>query len=140
MLSFIGQINGTELIAIMLALAIVLVFSFSLHEFGHAFVAYKLGDVTPKTYGRLSINPLKHMDPIGFVCCFLFGFGWAKPVPINPLNFRNYKKSDQPNIILFRLRVLSPLCQIYNKHKLLYIPCYLSFLLYVLNQPLSCCI
>lgn len=62
------------------------------HESAHAFVAYKMGDNTAKNLGRLSVNPLKHIDPIGFICLFLFHFGWAKPVPINPNNFKDKKK------------------------------------------------
>ncbi len=68
------------------------VFVFAPHEYAHAFVAYKNGDATAKIHGRLTLNPLKHIDPIGFVSCALVGFGWAKPVPVNPANFRNYKK------------------------------------------------
>ena len=92
MLNFINDLSGTEIISAGLALLIVLVISLSLHEFGHAFVAYKQGDMTPKIMGRVTLNPLAHIDPIGFVCCALFGFGWAKPVEINPIKFRNYKK------------------------------------------------
>ena len=92
MLNFINDLSGTEIISAGLALLIVLVISLSLHEFGHAFVAYKQGDITPKIMGRVTLNPLAHIDPIGFVCCALFGFGWAKPVEINPIKFRNYKK------------------------------------------------
>lgn len=62
------------------------------HEWGHAFAATKCGDGTAKAYGRLTFNPIKHLDPLGFVCCALVGFGWAKPVPINPYNFKNYRK------------------------------------------------
>lgn len=62
------------------------------HEWGHAFAATKCGDGTAKAYGRLTLNPIKHLDPLGFVCCALVGFGWAKPVPINPYNFKNYRK------------------------------------------------
>lgn len=62
------------------------------HEFAHAFVAYKNGDGTAKMYGRLTLNPIKHIDPIGFILCIFTGFGWAKPVPIDPYNFRNYRK------------------------------------------------
>lgn len=62
------------------------------HELGHAFAATKCGDGTAKAYGRLTLNPIKHLDPLGFVCCALVGFGWAKPVPINPYNFKNYRK------------------------------------------------
>ena len=63
-----------------------------LHELAHGYAAMKNGDYTPKLYGRMTLNPLKHFDPLGF-CLFLFvGFGWAKPVPVNPSNFRNYRK------------------------------------------------
>lgn len=62
------------------------------HEWGHAFAATKCGDGTARAYGRLTLNPIKHLDPLGFVCCALVGFGWAKPVPINPYNFKNYRK------------------------------------------------
>lgn len=62
------------------------------HEWGHAFAATKCGDGTAKAYGRLTLNPIKHLDPLGFVCCALVGFGWAKPVPINPYNFKSYRK------------------------------------------------
>lgn len=54
------------------------------HEMSHAYTAYLLGDPTAKSRGRLSLNPLSHLDPIGFICMVFFGFGWAKPVPIDP--------------------------------------------------------
>lgn len=63
----------------------------TLHEFAHAFAAYKCGDPTAKFSGRMTLNPIKHFDPLGMVMFALVGFGWAKPVPINPNNFRNYK-------------------------------------------------
>lgn len=69
------------------AVAIVLTF----HEFAHAFAATKCGDMTAKWEGRLTLNPLKHFDLLGIVMFTLVGFGWAKPVPINPYNFKNYK-------------------------------------------------
>lgn len=62
------------------------------HELAHGVVAYKLGDPTARRMGRLSLNPLKHLDPIGTVCMVLFRFGWAKPVPVNPRYFRNPKQ------------------------------------------------
>ena len=71
-----------------LALLIVL----PIHEFAHAFAAIKNGDNTPKFYNRYTINPLAHFDLIGLACFLFVGFGWAKPVPVNPSNFRNYKK------------------------------------------------
>ncbi len=64
----------------------------SIHEFSHGYVAYKLGDNTAKNMGRLTLNPLSHLDPLGAVCMMLFHFGWAKPVPIDPRNFKNPKK------------------------------------------------
>ena len=63
----------------------------TLHEFAHAFVAYKCGDPTAKFSGRMTLNPIKHFDPLGMLMFALVGFGWAKPVPINPYNFKNYK-------------------------------------------------
>ncbi len=64
----------------------------TMHEFAHAMTAYKNGDLTPKLQGRCSLNPAVHFDPWGLVMMVLCGFGWAKPVPINPYNFRNYRK------------------------------------------------
>lgn len=61
------------------------------HEMAHGFAAYLCGDETAKNDGRLSLNPLHHLDPIGTICLILFKFGWAKPVMINPNNFRNRK-------------------------------------------------
>src|SRR3989337_2880226 len=63
--------------------SIPLLFSVILHEVAHGWVAYKMGDPTAKWLGRLSFNPLRHLDPIGTLMLFLVGFGWAKPVPVN---------------------------------------------------------
>ena len=63
-----------------------------MHEFSHGIVAYWNGDDTAKLAGRLNVNPVKHFDPIGFLMLAVIGFGWAKPVPIDPRRFRNYKK------------------------------------------------
>ncbi len=57
------------------------------HEFAHAWAATKLGDETPRLQGRLSLNPMSHIDPVGLICLMLLGFGWGKPVQINPRNF-----------------------------------------------------
>ena len=62
-----------------------------LHEFAHGFVSYKLGDPTPKYEGRLSLNPLHHLDPIGTLALIIFHFGWAKPVMVNPQYYKNKK-------------------------------------------------
>jgi Zn-dependent protease len=74
-----------------LIIAIAIIFSLSIHEYFHAWVAYFLGDPTSKDMGRLTINPLAHLDPFGTLLIFLVGFGWGKPVPINPMNFKNQK-------------------------------------------------
>jgi len=84
--------SGSQFFITALAYILVIILSLSLHEFAHAFTAYKCGDQTPKMQGRVSLNPLKHMDPIGMICCAFFRFGWARPVEINPSNFRNIKK------------------------------------------------
>ena len=62
-----------------------------LHELAHGFVSYKLGDPTPKAEGRLTLNPLAHLDPIGTLCLLVFGFGWAKPVMIDYRHYKNKK-------------------------------------------------
>ncbi|MGN1412089.1 MAG: site-2 protease family protein [Oscillospiraceae bacterium] len=71
--------------------ALVLFTAFPIHEFAHGYVAYKLGDNTAKNQGRLTINPLAHLDLWGTIMMLTVGFGWAKPVPINPNNFKNRK-------------------------------------------------
>ena len=75
---------------ILSALAVLIILT--VHEFAHGYVAYKLGDDTPRNLGRLTLNPIKHLDPVGAVCMVLFHFGWAKPVPVDPRNFKNPKK------------------------------------------------
>lgn len=71
---------------------IAFVIAFSLHEWAHAFVAWKLGDNTAKNEGRLTVNPIPHIDPFGLILILFGPFGWAKPVPINPLHFRGNKR------------------------------------------------
>jgi len=70
-------------------LIIALVFSLSFHEFAHAYIAYRLGDNTAAYQGRLTLNPLAHLDPIGSLMLLFVGFGYAKPVPVNPVNLNN---------------------------------------------------
>jgi Zn-dependent protease len=70
--------------ATLIARAIVLVIAFSVHEFAHAFTADYFGDMTPRQQGRLTLNPLKHLDPIGSLLLLATGFGWARPVIVNP--------------------------------------------------------
>ncbi len=71
---------------------IIVIFSLTIHEVAHGYAAYKMGDPTARAFGRLSLNPLKHLDPLGFLCMLFFRFGWAKPVPINA---RYFKKPRQ---------------------------------------------
>jgi len=67
----------------------VVLFAITVHEYAHARTALSLGDPTAKMAGRITFNPVSHIDPIGAICLYLFHFGWAKPVPINPRYFRN---------------------------------------------------
>lgn len=72
--------------------AIALLIAITIHEFSHALAADKLGDPTPRLEGRLSLNPLKHLDPIGTLMLLIFRFGWGKPVPFDPFNLRHPKR------------------------------------------------
>lgn len=102
-------------------ISIPLLYSIIIHELAHGWVAYRMGDPTAKWLGRLSLNPLKHLDPIGTLMLFFFGFGWAKPVPVNFNNLHDERKGlvfvsaagIVANIILaflslFFLRLFSP--------------------------------
>ena len=73
-------------------IAIPLLYSIIFHELAHGWVAYRMGDPTAKLMGRLSLNPLKHLDPMGTIMLFVFGFGWAKPVPVNFNLLRDRRK------------------------------------------------
>ena len=75
-----------------LIIAIPLLYSVILHEVAHGWVANRMGDPTAKWMGRLSLNPLKHLDPVGTLMLFLFGFGWARPVPVNFANLSENRK------------------------------------------------
>ena len=74
---------------VLIILLPILIFSLCFHEFSHGYIAYKLGDHTAERNGRLTLNPLAHLDPIGSLMILFVGFGWAKPVPVNPVNFSN---------------------------------------------------
>ncbi|HWR61044.1 MAG TPA: site-2 protease family protein [Clostridia bacterium] len=70
-----------------------IILAFTVHEFSHGLAAYAMGDNTAKQYGRLTLNPIAHIDPLGFLCLIITQrFGWAKPVPVNDINFRNRKR------------------------------------------------
>ena len=79
------------LVSMLLSLPVILL-SLSLHEAAHGFAAWRMGDPTAKNLGRLTANPIKHLDPAGFICMLLTGFGWATPVPINTRNLRNPRR------------------------------------------------
>lgn len=79
------------LLSLLISLPCILI-SLSLHEYAHGWVAHKCGDDTALNFGRLTFNPIKHLDPMGTLCMVLFGFGWAKPVPVNPRYFKNPKR------------------------------------------------
>ncbi|MDI9463188.1 MAG: site-2 protease family protein [Bacillota bacterium] len=86
--NLISGFAGSDLLYRIPALLIALTF----HEVAHGYIAYKLGDPTAKQSGRLSLNPLRHIDPLGLLALLLVGFGWAKPVPVNPLYFRGDRR------------------------------------------------
>lgn len=83
--------GAAEKILELLINLLVLFVSFPVHEFAHAYAADKLGDHTARYQGRLTLNPKAHIDIMGAICMVLVGFGWAKPVPVNPMNFKNPK-------------------------------------------------
>lgn len=94
--------NLEQLLPVAIAVAIMLLIGFPVHEFAHALAAFRLGDATAKLYGRLSLNPIVHFDPIGgtlLALTFLasgggFGFGWAKPTPVNPINLAGGRRGE----------------------------------------------
>ncbi len=91
---FIDQLKADPLGAIIgfVFLSVSILTSLILHECAHGYVALKCGDPTAKMCGRLTLNPAKHLDPVGTLCMVILGIGWAKPVPVNPRNFRHYRR------------------------------------------------
>src|SRR3990167_5595522 len=79
-----------------IALAFItgLVSAITIHEFAHAYVAWRLGDPTAKLAGRLTLNPGAHLDPVGTIALLFIGFGWGKPTPFDPFNLRNIKRDS----------------------------------------------
>lgn len=88
MSNIINRLTSPDLLLLLPAILIAL----TVHEFAHAYTSYKLGDPTPKLQGRLTLNPLAHLDPMGLVCLVLLGFGWGRPVQINPRYYKNPKR------------------------------------------------
>ena len=144
---FTYNLPATEMLMLVLAYLIAIVFALMCHELAHGFVAYKCGDKTAKLEGRLSLNPAKHLDLWGSISFLFVGFGWAKPVPINPLNFRNYKRDMAlvsisgviTNILLaFLAAPLFMLCSRLDPSNLFFVfLTYLTMFLVVINISLA---
>ncbi|MFQ5964803.1 MAG: site-2 protease family protein [Candidatus Scalinduaceae bacterium] len=77
-----------------LIFAIAILYALTIHEFFHAWTANRLGDPTAKMQGRLTLNPMAHLDPLGVICFIIAHFGWGKPVPVNPNNFKHPRRDD----------------------------------------------
>lgn len=98
LMSLINMSQG-NLLALLLTLPAVII-AITFHEFAHAYAADKLGDDTPRMQGRLNLNPVSHIDPVGFVLLMFAGFGWGKPVQINPRNFNRNVRLDKGEAIV----------------------------------------
>ena len=90
-MNFLESLFGIDLKTFLLSLPIILI-ALVVHEVSHGYIAMKLGDPTARNLGRLTLNPLKHLDPIGTICMVFFHFGWAKPVPVNTRYFKKPKR------------------------------------------------
>ncbi len=86
-----GNTNIVNVLVYIVSSLVVIFLTLPIHEFAHGFVATKLGDPTPRYQGRLTLNPLAHIDYLGALCILIFGFGWAKPVSVDMRNFKNPK-------------------------------------------------
>ncbi|MBQ7500766.1 MAG: site-2 protease family protein [Clostridia bacterium] len=145
-----GNFSRDIIIQLLLSIPVILL-AFSVHESAHALIAYKLGDPTARNLGRITLNPMKHLDPIGTVSMLLFGVGFAKPVPINSRNFKNPKwgmclsalAGPLSNFILgfigFNIYyLLSKWTGLYNFSEILYtVLCLLFFVMASLNVSLA---
>lgn len=89
---FSSNLTAQEAVVIFLITIVAFFISLAVHEFAHGFTAVKMGDPTPKLAGRVTLNPFKHISLSGLLCFVLLGVGWAKPMPINLLNFKKYRK------------------------------------------------
>ena len=87
-----GSMSPLDLLFLMLGYAVILFLCLPVHEFAHGLMAHWCGDDTAKWYGRLTLNPFKHLDVLGTIMILTVGMGYAKPVPVNSRNFRNYKR------------------------------------------------
>ena len=121
----IGNLNWSVLIDMLLAVIPALI-CITLHELSHGFVAYKLGDNTAKNMGRLTLNPIKHIDIFGLIMMVVFKFGWAKPVPVNMRNFKNPKRDMAITALAGPLSNVLICCVVLFIYGLVYLPCNLA--------------
>lgn len=121
----IGNLNWSVLIDMLLAVIPALI-CITLHELSHGFVAYKLGDNTAKNMGRLTLNPIKHIDIFGLIMMVVFKFGWAKPVPVNMRNFKNPKHDMAITALAGPLSNVLICCVVLFIYGLVYLPCNLA--------------
>ncbi|MDR9501362.1 MAG: site-2 protease family protein [Desulfurivibrionaceae bacterium] len=131
----------------------VFLFALTIHEFSHGYVASRCGDQTARMQGRLTMNPLKHLDPLGTLAIFLIHFGWAKPVPVDPRNFRNPHRDmmlvslagPMANLatmvvsllVLIVLVSLGPAIPVFVAEPLMamfYLSCWINFILAIFNM------
>ncbi len=131
-------------LAILIALAIILLVSFPVHEFSHALAAFRLGDATAKLFGRLTLNPIVHFDPVGGLMLIFsgliggIGFGWAKPTPVNPMNLRGGREAEAivafagpaSNLVLAAAAALPLRFVIHSPTLALQVPGVVQFVLY----------
>ena len=121
----IGNLNWSVLTDMLLAVIPALI-CITLHELSHGFVAYKLGDNTAKNMGRLTLNPIKHIDIFGLIMIVVFKFGWAKPVPVNMRNFKNPKHDMAITALAGPLSNVLICCVVLFIYGLVYLPCNLA--------------
>ena len=121
----IGNLNWSVLTDMLLAVIPALI-CITLHELSHGFVAYKLGDNTAKNMGRLTLNPIKHIDIFGLIMMVVLKFGWAKPVPVNMRNFKNPKRDMAITALAGPLSNVLICCVVLFIYGLVYLPCNLA--------------
>lgn len=119
--------SGLQTTLLLILIRLIVAFTaLPIHECAHGYAALRMGDHTAESQGRLSLNPFVHFDPIGTTALILFGFGWAKPVPINPLNFSNPKKGMMLSALAGPLANIGLAFLSMVFWKLSYIPTYLG--------------
>lgn len=134
-----GEVGFISFIQYIISALIVIFLTMPVHEWAHGFVAFKLGDPTPRYLGRLTLNPLAHIDYVGALMILLFGFGWAKPVQVNSRYFKNPKwgmaitafAGPLANIIVAFISLLIAFGIIYTTTWLSYSVIWLNFILSV---------